>query len=97
MDALTSEDARRVDQVVALLRASRSLLVITGAGLSADSGLPTYRGASGLYKGRNADEGVTRGVARARGGGCGEEAEPRVTASAARLPVRRLCLGRTPS
>jgi hypothetical protein len=44
MDILTSDNARRVEQVVALLRCSRSILFITGAGLSADSGLPTYRG-----------------------------------------------------
>ena len=32
-----------------IIRSSRSVLVITGAGLSADSGMPTYRGVSGLY------------------------------------------------
>lgn len=53
MDALTPEDCRRVGQVVELLRTTRSLLVITGAGLSADSGLPTYRGVGGLYEGRH--------------------------------------------
>jgi NAD-dependent deacetylase len=31
------------------LRAARSALFITGAGISADSGLPTYRGVGGLY------------------------------------------------
>lgn len=56
MDTLSPDDARRIDQVVDLLRRSRSLLFITGAGLSADSGLPTYRGVGGLYDGRNADE-----------------------------------------
>src|SRR5215471_4385328 len=58
MDALTPDDLRRIDQVVDLLRQSRSLLVITGAGLSADSGLPTYRGVGGLYDGRDPEEGV---------------------------------------
>src|SRR5262245_6786980 len=53
MNALTHENARRVGQVVELLRASRSVLVITGAGLSADSGLPTYRGVGGLYEDRH--------------------------------------------
>jgi NAD-dependent deacetylase len=42
-------DQAAIDAVVALLRQSRSLLLITGAGLSADSGLPTYRGSGGLY------------------------------------------------
>jgi NAD-dependent deacetylase len=38
-----------IDAVVKLLEQSRSLLFITGAGVSADSGLPTYRGIGGLY------------------------------------------------
>jgi NAD-dependent deacetylase len=58
MNNLTDENARRVEQVVELLRASRSLLFITGAGLSAESGLPTYRGIGGLYQGRNTEENV---------------------------------------
>lgn len=58
MGALSPENVRRVEQVVELLRGSRSLLFITGAGLSADSGLPTYRGIGGLYEGRDAEEGI---------------------------------------
>src|SRR5690606_39139653 len=38
----------------AIARAER-ILVITGAGLSADSGLPTYRGLGGLYNGLTAE------------------------------------------
>src|SRR5437763_12395482 len=38
-----------ISQAAELLRASRSILFITGAGISADSGLPTYRGIGGLY------------------------------------------------
>ncbi len=38
----------------AIERAER-ILIITGAGLSADSGLPTYRGLGGLYNGRTAE------------------------------------------
>src|SRR4051794_35235613 len=45
---LTAADSRAIDQVVALLKPNRRLLFITGAGLSADSGLPTYRGVGGL-------------------------------------------------
>jgi len=37
-------DQKAVDRVVEILAESRSLLFITGAGISADSGLPTYRG-----------------------------------------------------
>jgi NAD-dependent deacetylase len=32
------------------LRHARRILIITGAGISADSGLPTYRGIGGLYE-----------------------------------------------
>ena len=42
------QDIIRVAQ--AIQRAER-ILIITGAGLSADSGLPTYRGLGGLYNG----------------------------------------------
>lgn len=46
------EALRRVAE--ALQQAER-ILVITGAGLSADSGLPTYRGVGGLYNGHSGD------------------------------------------
>ena len=35
-----------------------TILFITGAGISADSGLPTYRGVGGLYEERATEEGV---------------------------------------
>ena len=38
-----------LDAIADLLRTARSALFITGAGISADSGLPTYRGVGGLY------------------------------------------------
>ncbi len=38
--------------VAQALRRAERILVITGAGLSADSGMPTYRGLGGLYNGR---------------------------------------------
>ncbi len=40
------------------LKNARRVLVITGAGVSADSGLPTYRGVAGLYN----DELTTEGL-----------------------------------
>jgi NAD-dependent deacetylase len=40
----------------ALLRSER-ILFVTGAGISADSGLPTYRGVGGLYDGKATDDG----------------------------------------
>jgi NAD-dependent deacetylase len=38
-----------INRIVDDMRRSRRLLFITGAGISADSGLPTYRGIGGLY------------------------------------------------
>lgn len=38
-----------IDAIVRLLKDSQSILFITGAGISADSGVPTYRGIGGLY------------------------------------------------
>lgn len=52
-----------LDEIAALLRQARSVLFITGAGVSADSGLPTYRGIGGLYQDRATEEGVPIEVA----------------------------------
>ncbi|MCE5268024.1 MAG: NAD-dependent protein deacylase [Planctomycetaceae bacterium] len=46
-----------LERVVDVLARSRSLLFITGAGISADSGLPTYRGIGGLYNAEHPEEG----------------------------------------
>lgn len=51
-----------IEVVAELLRRSRSLLLITGAGLSADSGLPTYRGSGGLYSADPHADAETDGV-----------------------------------
>ena len=40
------------------LRSARRLFFVTGAGLSAESGLPTYRGVGGLYDGGVTEEGM---------------------------------------
>jgi len=42
-----------------LIAAAERILVITGAGISADSGLPTYRGIGGLYHDRLTDDGIS--------------------------------------
>src|SRR3982750_2543728 len=55
---LNEADSRAIDHVVGLLRPDSRLLFVTGAGLSADSGLPTYRGVGGLYDGRTPEEGL---------------------------------------
>ena len=51
-------DAAGIEKTVSFLRASKKLLFITGAGLSADSDLPTYRGVGGLYDRDNTEEGL---------------------------------------
>jgi NAD-dependent deacetylase len=48
----------RVDAVAHVLAQAKSALFITGAGISADAGLPTYRGIGGLYEERVTDEGM---------------------------------------
>jgi NAD-dependent deacetylase len=55
---LSDADRRAVDRVVDLLVESQSLLFITGAGVSADSGLPTYRGIGGLYNSGETEDGM---------------------------------------
>jgi NAD-dependent deacetylase len=47
-----------IDRVAARLHGSQRLLFITGAGMSVDSGLPTYRGVGGLYEGVETTEGM---------------------------------------
>ncbi len=44
------------------LRAGDRLFVLTGAGISAESGLPTFRGAGGIWRGRRAEEVATPGA-----------------------------------
>jgi len=46
-----------IDKVVKRLQGCQSLLFVTGAGVSADSGLPTYRGVGGLYDVDTTEEG----------------------------------------
>lgn len=58
MDALPG-----LDEVVARLLEARRVLVITGAGISADSGLPTYRGFGGLYNDAPTEDGMPIEVA----------------------------------
>lgn len=44
-----------ITRVAQAIVAAERILLITGAGLSADSGLPTYRGLGGLYNGHTAE------------------------------------------
>ena len=52
-----SIDPSILDRVSAAFTCARSVLFITGAGISADSGLPTYRGIGGLYEDSGTEEG----------------------------------------
>jgi NAD-dependent deacetylase len=45
--------------VAAALRLARRVAVLSGAGISAESGVPTFRGAGGLWRGRRAEEVAT--------------------------------------
>ncbi len=56
--AIMRLDESTMDAVVRILRKSRSLLFITGAGISAESGIPTYRGVGGLYNVDTTEDGV---------------------------------------
>ena len=56
---MCARDSRAgLDRVAELLAEADSALFVTGAGISADSGLPTYRGVGGLYEDLNTEEGV---------------------------------------
>jgi len=47
-----------LSEVSKILRDAQNVLFVTGAGVSADSGIPTYRGANGLYDGELTEDGV---------------------------------------
>ncbi|MCB4792884.1 MAG: NAD-dependent deacylase [Elusimicrobia bacterium] len=49
---------KNIIKAAELLKKSRSALFITGAGISAESGLPTYRGVGGLYKEKVTEDGI---------------------------------------
>lgn len=48
---------QQIQRIATAIEQAERILIITGAGLSADSGLPTYRGLGGLYNGHT-DEGL---------------------------------------
>ncbi|MFC1453737.1 NAD-dependent deacetylase [Verrucomicrobiota bacterium] len=53
-----NKESDSIVQVAGLLKKCKGILFITGAGLSADSGLPTYRGIGGLYNDKLTEDGV---------------------------------------
>ena len=46
-------------EIASLFRTAESILFITGAGISADSGLPTYRGVGGIYEQLSTADGIS--------------------------------------
>jgi NAD-dependent deacetylase len=50
MGAMNERSLAAVDRVAGGLRGARRVTVLTGAGVSAASGVPTFRGADGLWK-----------------------------------------------
>lgn len=57
----TTEAGPVVEIVKAWLRAATSVTVLTGAGISAESGIPTFRGPGGVWKTYRAEELATPG------------------------------------
>ena len=55
---LSTEVASACREIANLLKGAKRVLFITGAGISADSGLPTYRGVGGLYNGEATEDGL---------------------------------------
>jgi hypothetical protein len=41
-----------------------SIVILTGAGISADSGVATFRGSDGLWEGHRVEEGLVPGLRR---------------------------------
>jgi NAD-dependent deacetylase len=48
-----------VDKAISTLEECNSVLAVTGSGISAESGLSTYRGTGGLYEDKTCEEGIS--------------------------------------
>ncbi len=55
---MTSDQAAPLAAVARALASARRVAVLTGAGMSAGSGLPTYRGTGGLYNAIETEQGM---------------------------------------
>lgn len=60
---MTELDSDIVRKIATLLRRAESALFITGSGLSAESGVPTFRGVTGLYEVSDQEDGFPIEVA----------------------------------
>lgn len=58
-NSLTGRHRELVREIAGILASCKRLLIITGAGMSAESGLPTYRGTGGLYRSGRLEQGMT--------------------------------------
>ena len=56
---LTTEQSADIDRIVQLLSPESRIFVVTGAGMSAESGLPTYRGVGGMYNSGETEQGMS--------------------------------------
>jgi NAD-dependent deacetylase len=50
------DDCTQLEQLAEMIRSARHALVLTGAGVSTESGLPDYRGSQGLWGNRRFEE-----------------------------------------
>lgn len=55
---MDTDTLQAIQRSAELLRGAGRVLAITGAGISADSGLPTYRGIGGLYNDDATEDGI---------------------------------------
>lgn len=83
----------KIHAVSKLIREANSILFITGAGISAESGLPTYRGVGGLYQDAQTPEGIPIEVALS---GRMWQARPDITWRHI-LEIERACRGAEPN
>src|SRR6202012_3863875 len=51
-----SRTLKRVRELLERLRSAKSIFVLTGSGISAESGLPTFRGVGGLWRTHRVEE-----------------------------------------
>ncbi|MBI4954734.1 MAG: NAD-dependent protein deacylase [Myxococcales bacterium] len=82
-----------LEPVAEALATARRVLVVTGAGISADSGMPTYRGVGGIYDRGVTDEGMPIEVALS---GAVFERRPAVSWKYI-LEIERACRGAVPN
>jgi NAD-dependent deacetylase len=55
---ISKTDTTKIQKIAEILKKSGDILFITGAGISAESGVPTYRGIGGLYNQGTTEEGI---------------------------------------